>query len=134
MRPLRRDVVLQSVAAVLQSSLRAEDIVCRYGGEEFLVILPDVDAHAAATLAERIRLAITAIPTGSEFEICNAITISIGCALTTPGLTDPAELIHRADLALYRAKHEGRNRVVLHTPPLLSTTPEPGLLEALAIA
>ncbi len=128
------DAVLQSVAAILQSSIRAEDIVCRYGGEEFLVILPDVDPAAAAGLAERIRNAVTRIQTGSEFAACAAITISIGCAFASPDQTDPGELIHRADLALYRAKNEGRNRVILHNDSTPVPSPaESNLLQTLAI-
>ena len=119
------DSVLQSVAATLQSSLRAEDIVCRYGGEEFLAILPDLNVDNAVQLADRIRLAVARIHTGSDVAARSPITISIGCALAASNQSDPAELIHRADLALYRAKHEGRNRVVFSEERSTSQLPSP---------
>ncbi len=111
------DAVLQEMANRIDAQVRESDVTARYGGEEFVVLLPNTDTAAAATLAERIRAAVCASP----FELPNGevrvITTSIGIAGVTPGpdeddLKTLAEsLIARADVALYRAKADGRNQV-----------------------
>lgn len=106
------DAVLIKVAAALRAALRESDALGRWGGEEFMTVLPATDARGAADVAERMRAAIAA----TTFEGVTArITISLGVA-TSQGLDDPAMewdlLMKEADQRLYRAKHEGRNRVV----------------------
>ncbi|MGY0195548.1 diguanylate cyclase [Leptothrix sp. BB-4] len=108
------DEVLRQIARVLQDNHRSEDVVCRYGGEEFVVVLPGSDLDFAASRADEMRKTIAAleIPTDGGFA---HITVSIGVAATLPG--DDADLLFkRADAAVYEAKHAGRNRVVVSAP------------------
>ena len=113
------DRCLIKVAGIIQSNMRRErDHVARYGGEEFLVVLPEMDEQEALTVAERIRESIeaAALPNPST-GVSNCVTLSIGVAVQAPGDSiSPEQLQHRADLALYRAKETGRNRVELHRP------------------
>jgi diguanylate cyclase (GGDEF)-like protein/PAS domain S-box-containing protein len=105
------DAVLCALVQAAQSTLRAADVVARWGGEEFLLVLPGSDAAAAVLAAERVRakLASTqvAFPGGEPINF----TVSIGVAV--PNSNDPEELLRRSDVALYAAKTGGRNRVVL---------------------
>jgi diguanylate cyclase (GGDEF)-like protein len=112
------DLVLRRVAQALADSCRAEDVCCRYGGEEFAVICPAADARAAAALAERVRQAVCDMP----FE-CRGQTVRVSCSLGVAEITvrpDPT-LVELADHALYQAKESGRNRVVVatHAPALV---------------
>lgn len=105
------DAVLCTAARRIRDGLRPYDAVGRYGGEEFLVIMPTCDRDAAHRRAEEIRAAIAAGPV-VEGSLSVAVTGSIGVAVTSPqDLHDPAGVIGRADRALYRAKDAGRNRV-----------------------
>ncbi|MEO0786075.1 MAG: PleD family two-component system response regulator [Pseudomonadota bacterium] len=105
------DRVLQEVAERLKQNVRPIDIVCRPGGEEFLVIMPETAGDRAAAAAERLRRAIAT----DDFDIQNgeaiSITISAGVAVMRGSEDTPADLMHRSDEALYSAKREGRNRV-----------------------
>lgn len=102
------DCVLRDVVTVLNRAKRGEDIACRFGGEEFAVLLPSTDIHAARHLANRTLEAMHLFPWEKM-----PITVSIGLAMCTNNcLSD--ELVDNADAALYRAKREGRDRVVLH--------------------
>ncbi|WP_343895157.1 PleD family two-component system response regulator [Craurococcus roseus] len=103
------DKVLQEVAERLRSQLRAADVVARFGGEEFLVVLADAPPEEAVAIAERLRAALerTPIPTG-QGEV--SVTVSVGLAITPTGVS-ASEAIAAADVALYRAKSLGRNRV-----------------------
>lgn len=106
------DKILQELAAQLLSHTRSGDIICRYGGEEFLVILPDVTAETSFQIAEKWRNLFERTGTLSENKNLQA-TISCGIAeYPSDGLTD-AEVISNADKALYIAKRTGRNRVVI---------------------
>jgi diguanylate cyclase (GGDEF)-like protein len=108
---LAGDAVLRGVAAVLRTQLRPFDIPCRFGGEEFAVVLPEAGHEDALAIAERVRRAIAATPFGNptgDGEI--RATVSLGVA-THPEFETADELVHQADLALYRAKALGRNRV-----------------------
>jgi diguanylate cyclase (GGDEF)-like protein len=108
---LAGDAVLRGVAAVLRSQLRPFDIPCRFGGEEFAVVLPEAGHEDALAIAERIRRAVAATPFGNptgDDEI--RATVSLGVA-THPEFETANDLVHQADLALYRAKALGRNRV-----------------------
>ncbi len=107
------DEVLKEFASRISANVRGIDLACRYGGEEFVVVMPDTDMSFAYNIAERLRQSIETTP----IDISRApgklnITISIGIA-TAEGKDDTAEqLLHRADQALYRAKRSGRNKVV----------------------
>lgn len=105
------DEVLKSFAALLQQHTRKEDLAARFGGEEFILILPHTNALLAEAMAERIRqkLESLAIP-----KIDRQVTCSFGVAQMAPADNDPDTLIKRADEALYRAKAWGRNRVMVN--------------------
>jgi diguanylate cyclase (GGDEF)-like protein len=105
------DEVLRRVARVLQEVPRKIDIPARYGGEEFAVLLDNVDVAQAKQVAERIRIEISRVVVESEKGPLS-VTESIGVAAFPDDGKDRATLIERADLALYHAKHTGRNRVV----------------------
>ena len=95
------------------SMLDAVDVVARFGGEEFLVVLPETGEEGAVALAERIRARVEETPpvTGGEYGWLR-VTVSIGVAtVPSPRVNSPEELIAVADEALYRAKAQGRNRV-----------------------
>ena len=102
------DVVLQRLAAHLQHVSRANEIVGRWGGEEFLLLLPDSDVEVARTTAERIRRGMAERPVAIDGGMVT-VTLSGGCAADTTGQVDA--LVNRADAALYRAKAAGRNRI-----------------------
>jgi diguanylate cyclase (GGDEF)-like protein len=104
------DDVLAAVGAVLSDTVRASDFVARNGGEEFIVLLPNTDAHRAAITAESIRAAINTITvSGVEREI----TASLGIATIPEHAGDADQLMRSADRALYLAKTNGRNRTEL---------------------
>jgi diguanylate cyclase len=107
------DAVIRYVATTLAQSVKGQDCVARYGGEEFAVILPATSIDAAMRVGENIRTALSRrlfVPRDVEETVC-AVTVSIGAACYDPG--EPlAQLIQRADAALYQAKKTGRDRVV----------------------
>jgi diguanylate cyclase (GGDEF)-like protein len=103
--------VLRRVAKVLQEVPRKIDIPCRYGGEEFAVVLDNVDIDQARAVAERIRIEISKVVVETDKGPLS-VTESIGVSAFPDDGHDRATLIERADLALYHAKHTGRNRVV----------------------
>jgi two-component system cell cycle response regulator len=107
------DEVLKEFAARINANVRGIDLACRYGGEEFVVAMPDTDMAFAYNIAERLRHSIETTPVPiSRAPGQLSITISIGIA-RYEGESDTAEqLLHRADQALYRAKRTGRNKVV----------------------
>jgi len=113
------DNCLRDVATCLVETVRRPgDLAARYGGEEFAVILPDCDSFGAQYVAEQFRAIVTArkIP-HLRSSVANHITISAGVAACIPTATDaPEELLKRADLALYQAKWNGRNRVYQSVP------------------
>ncbi len=116
------DEVLRGMAKRVQSDLRGFDTAVRYGGEEFVVLLPDSPLAAAAAAAERLcrSVAAAAMPTSSHDDGLN-ITVSIGVATAIAGQESLDDLIRRADQALYEAKKAGRNQVVMATAALTST-------------
>ncbi|HEY4943319.1 MAG TPA: PleD family two-component system response regulator [Rhizomicrobium sp.] len=107
------DEVLKEFANRISANVRGIDLACRYGGEEFVVVMPDTDMALAYSIAERLRKSIETTPIViSRAPGKLSITISIGIA-ATQGLADTSDaLLHRADQALYSAKRNGRNRVV----------------------
>jgi diguanylate cyclase (GGDEF)-like protein/putative nucleotidyltransferase with HDIG domain len=122
------DEVLKAVADCLQRAIRGSDSCGRYGGEEFVVVVADVDASVARAVAERHRRAL------EEMRVpvlgARGITVSLGVAVFEPDQPDQSAtaLVHRADTALYEAKRAGRNRVVVAPPE----PPLPGALAARA--
>jgi diguanylate cyclase (GGDEF)-like protein len=96
---------------VLQRAARSEDIACRYGGEEFTVILLEADAATAQRRAETIRQATADMSVTYRQQQLPHVTVSIGLAVYPRDAQTPAELLRRADAALYLAKKAGRNRV-----------------------
>jgi diguanylate cyclase (GGDEF)-like protein len=105
------DAVLCEITQRLLLSLRKTDLLARYGGEEFAVLLPETGAEAAHVIAERIRLAVCRAPVEVEGTAI-PITVSVGVGgHATDNEVDPLILLKKADLALYRAKAAGRNRV-----------------------
>jgi two-component system cell cycle response regulator len=107
------DDVLREFALRIRKSIRNIDLACRYGGEEFVIVMPETDTGVAAMVGERLRRSIAGepFPVQQGMKLLN-VTLSIGiAALNDAGDTAPA-LLKRADQALYRAKRDGRNRVV----------------------
>lgn len=109
---LAGDVVLRDLADRLRSKICKDDLIARYGGEEFAAVLTEADRASAAELAEQLRQTVEALPFSFEGRPF-AVTISLGVAsIHGDEVVIPQELIRRADECLYRAKREGRNRVV----------------------
>ncbi|MCH8498277.1 MAG: diguanylate cyclase [Marinobacter sp.] len=102
------DEVLKSIARIARTQVRKSDIVGRWGGEEFLIVLPETDQDGAAKVADNIRIAVAQ----HDFGLPRRITVSSGVACYQ-GAEAAEELLQRADNALYRAKEKGRNRVEL---------------------
>ena len=107
------DQVLREFARRLRKNVRGIDLACRYGGEEFIVVMPDTDPQIAEMVAERVRLHIAGTPFSlGEAKASLDITVSVGVSTLLRGSDTPEDLIKRADVALYEAKTGGRNRVV----------------------
>lgn len=106
------DAVLKLASQVMRSKVRNEDIVCRFGGEEFTIILPDIAPEIAMQRAEILRQAIANSRVLLDHDIPSEVTISIGVALYPLNGESVDQLLKEADAALYRAKHAGRNQTV----------------------
>jgi diguanylate cyclase (GGDEF)-like protein len=106
------DMVLAAVASKMRDVLRGSDLKCRYGGEEFLVLLPETPLEGAKRVADTLRSDIAAMPITWKDETVS-ITASFGVSLALPTETDAQAIIGRADAALYLAKDQGRNCVRL---------------------
>lgn len=116
---LAGDQVLAAIAAILKQTLRDTDVIGRFGGEEFAMVLRNTAAEGAAVAAERIRAAIEKQAfevTGAEVPI--AVTMSFGVASSPEPCSETEALLHLADLALYRSKVNGRNRVTTASPEM----------------
>ena len=114
---LAGDRVLEAVADQIRTALRQDvDIAGRYGGEEFLIVVPQTDLEGAADCAERLRHAIEAMEIPVEGSSPLQVTMSFGVAQLSPG-ENHKDFIGRTDTALYQAKEAGRNRVVRAAPP-----------------
>lgn len=107
------DAVLRSVAANIVNSCRESDIVARIGGEEFVVFLPNTEVRGAMLLAEKIRQSVEALTPVTADNEPYRITLSIGVAHRVPADQTLTDIQRRADIAMYDAKKQGRNRVVL---------------------
>jgi diguanylate cyclase (GGDEF)-like protein len=100
--------VLAAVGVVITTMLRASDFAGRFGGEEFILLLPDTDRAGAVAVAEKLRLAIAAIEVTG---VSRPITASLGVAAVPEDAAEPTLLLRAADRALYLAKAHGRNRI-----------------------
>jgi diguanylate cyclase (GGDEF)-like protein len=122
------DEILRRVAAGVQAAvLRPDDVAARYGGEEFAIVLPLAEGEASRVVGERVRVNVRALAIPYPESPEGIVTVSVGVASTRPaesGVT-PSELLESADAALYQAKREGRDKVVL--APLDRSTPDPVL-------
>jgi diguanylate cyclase (GGDEF)-like protein len=123
------DAALQGIAHILQSSIRSEDVACRYGGEEFTILLPDVTIEAAQERAERILKAIANLSVTVGAQAYSNFTASIGIALYPKDGESIDLLLRRADEALYRSKREGRNQLSFYESSVI----EQGAAAAAAI-
>lgn len=113
---LQGDAILRALGAQLTRVLRVTDVRCRYGGDEFLVVLPGTRVDGATLVAENLRREVGAltIPSGDGV---HAVTISIGVTTAAPDELDVTTLLARADEALYEAKRTGRDRTCVAAPP-----------------
>jgi diguanylate cyclase len=120
---LTGDQVLRLVAIAAKQNVKGQDIAARYGGEEFAIVLPDTVLRAAITVADQIRRAVMSkeLMKRSTGEHLGRVTISIGVATLRPNDT-PRSLIERADICLYAAKRNGRNRVISEADPEAAAT------------
>jgi len=114
------DQVLRLVALAIKSNVKVTDNPCRYGGEEFAIILPNTSLVQAHNVAERIRMTVSKrdVIKRSTGDNLGKITISAGVAMMSPEET-PQSIIHRADLCLYAGKNAGRNRVITERDKLM---------------
>ncbi|QDY69491.1 diguanylate cyclase [Qingshengfaniella alkalisoli] len=111
------DIVLREVSSRLRSNLRAQDLVARMGGEEFLVVMPNTNHDEALTAGERLRQLVRGTPIRLQGDVSAlTVTVSIGVAVGTGKVKDTTELFDRADKALYVAKADGRDQVSLDRP------------------
>jgi diguanylate cyclase (GGDEF)-like protein len=106
------DALLESLGAFLKTNLRGGDAACRYGGEEFILFLPDTSLEGAGRNMERIREGIGSLRISHMGRRLPPVTLSIGISAYPDHGKDMGTLIHTADAALYRAKKEGRNRIL----------------------
>ena len=113
-------MILTHLSSLLHTYVRGEDIVCRMGGEEFLMIVPDANREVTLQRAESIRAAIQAIHIDYNQTILKGISVSIGVAIYPGQGSTRDEILEIADQALYTAKRNGRNRVEEASRPMSS--------------
>jgi len=109
--PPAGDTALREVTGLFRQHLREADTLARYGGDELALVLPGRTGQEAAAVCERIRLAVVSSPRWRELGAPDGLTVSLGCAAAVGEAADPADLLRRADDALYRAKRSGKNAV-----------------------
>jgi diguanylate cyclase (GGDEF)-like protein/PAS domain S-box-containing protein len=126
------DAVLRETAQLLAKGIRAEDFVCRFGGEEFVVILPTADQDASQSRAERLRSKMSGLNVIHQGRTLGAITISVGVAAFPQHGMSPKELMASADAALYEAKRAGRDRVVVASSVAAENVVSPEITKAQA--
>ncbi|PYO30040.1 MAG: hypothetical protein DMD86_13965, partial [Candidatus Rokuibacteriota bacterium] len=107
------DALLRELAGVLKSRVRDGDIACRYGGEEFVLILPEASLELARRRAEELREEVKRLRVSHRGRVIGPITVSLGVAAFPEHGKNSAALLDAADAALYRAKAEGRDRVTI---------------------
>jgi diguanylate cyclase (GGDEF)-like protein len=112
------DQVLRRLADVLRAQMREVDVVARFGGEEFVVVLPGTDATGAQQMAERLRASIAATDFAFGEQAPVPVTVSVGTASFPEDAASGADLLAHADVALYQAKANGRNRVCRYRGPV----------------
>jgi diguanylate cyclase (GGDEF)-like protein len=116
---LAGDGVLRTVAAECGRNLRQSDVFARFGGEEFVCLLPETDLAAALVAAERLRAAVEATPLAAPGGEALRVTVSVGVAHRGAGEDGSLDgLLARADAAMYASKDRGRNRVSVWTPEM----------------
>lgn len=120
------DHVLQELAAQIAGGVRKSDLVGRIGGEEFVVLMPDTELDGAYLRAEKIRLGVQALRGLIPSDLGRGLTISIGIASARPSDTSIIDMQKRADLAMYEAKSQGRNRVVISAQSIDQMTHKKG--------
>jgi two-component system cell cycle response regulator len=110
------DKILNKLGEIIKSIIRETDLAARYGGEEFSIVMSNTGFEEAADIAERLRKAINQY----NFDVTKRpTTVSIGIALYPSDSTSLQDLLSNADRALYRAKHEGKNRVCVYSNPIM---------------
>ena len=107
------DLLLRELTGCLQAAVRGGDVVCRYGGEEFVLVLPDASLETTQARAEHLRAAVKQLVVSHRGQLVGAVTVSGGVAVFPAHGTTAEALIHTADAALYRAKSDGRDRIVV---------------------
>jgi diguanylate cyclase (GGDEF)-like protein len=112
---------LRDTGASLTKGIRAEDFVCRYGGEEFVVILPTADLESARLRAERLRSKMKELTILHQGKSLGMVTISVGVATFPEHGISPKELMAAGDAALYAAKRSGRDQVIVAMPKRVET-------------
>jgi diguanylate cyclase (GGDEF)-like protein len=108
------DRVLKAIGKFFQENIRDVDVIARYGGDEFVIMIPEAAKDAAYSLSERLRKQFSKL----NLEDFPQITISLGIATYPFDGTQPEDLIKKADAAMYAAKRAGRNKVVKYTPDI----------------
>jgi diguanylate cyclase (GGDEF)-like protein len=126
------DAALSAIGTRFREVLRHSDVRCRYGGDEFLVLLPDTPIGGALKVAENLRHEVEALRIGAASGF--VVSCSIGVAAAVPGELDPVLIIHRADNALYRAKRGGRNQAAMYDPAYELLAPMPSRAGVLPMA
>jgi diguanylate cyclase (GGDEF)-like protein len=111
------DVALQVMCQIVKALVRSEDVACRYGGDEFVLILPDTSAELAVQRAEEMRIAVRLAEVQYQGHSLNPMTLSFGIATCPTDGRTSHELLRAADTALFRAKAEGRDRVRSRAKP-----------------
>jgi diguanylate cyclase (GGDEF)-like protein/PAS domain S-box-containing protein len=111
------DTLLHALGELLRTRVRAEDIACRYGGEEFVLIMPEASLEITAERAERLRQEVRELRVQQQGQSLGAVTVSLGVAVSPQHGPSAESVIRAADLALYRAKNEGRDRVATAPSP-----------------
>lgn len=107
------DRALQELAGRIRASIRSIDLACRTGGEEFVIVLPGTDLVTAERVGERIRRTVASRPFNAGADLPLNVTVSVGISALSPNDGGIEDMLKRADQALYRAKREGRNRIIL---------------------
>jgi diguanylate cyclase (GGDEF)-like protein len=113
------DTVLRRIAEVFREHFRGDDVVCRYGGEEFAIILPESNATNAARRADLLRAEARKIEIRHQGQILNAVTFSVGVASFPENGSTGEEILRAADQSLYQSKADGRDRVTVAVPQVM---------------